>query len=203
MKRRNAILTICLFCLAILLSACGGGDGGRTQTQFVPLPQPEPEVHELKISKNLFEINIGQTDNITVTLDNEDVTENAVYTPNDETIATVEKGTITAHKKGITIVNVHVEGADEDKTFTVNVIDPTLSNLELSQKTFTLKVGHQDNITVTLKGEDVNKKKTKNVTYTPDDTAIATVEKGTINALSKVSNFHKNNSTSLLKKQTI
>ena len=81
---------MCLFCLAILLSACGGGGGGTTtQTQFIPMPQPE--VQELKLSKDLFEINIGQTDYINVTLNNEDVTENAVYTPDDETIATVEK----------------------------------------------------------------------------------------------------------------
>ena len=184
-KIKISLMCVCLFIIGLCLSACG--DDHSTPPIYpiiptpIPTPTPTPVAPEIQLSRTLFEINIGDTDNITVTLDGEDVTDEAIYTPDDENIATVEKGLITAHNQGTTIVNVHVEGAKEDKTFTVNVIDPTLPTLELSQNEFDLKVGQTDNITVTLEGEDV----TEDVNYTPVDEAIATVDTGIITAISK------------------
>ena len=183
MKIKNiTLMCICLFIIALCTSACGGGKT-NTQTQFVPVDHPVPveESHALILSKTNFTVNIGATDNITVTLNNEDVTENASYTPEDESVATVEKGVITGLKQGTTRVNVHFVGAESDKTFTVNVIDKKLPNLELSQNTFALKSGETANIKVTLEGEDV----TESVNYAPDNESIASVQNGLITAISK------------------
>ena len=183
MKIKNiTLMCICLFIIALCTSACGGGKT-NTQTQFVPVDHPVPveESHALILSKTNFTVNIGATDNITVTLNNEDVTENASYTPEDESVATVEKGVITGLKQGTTRVNIHFVGAEADKTFTVNVIDKKLPNLELSQNTFALKSGETANIKVTLEGEDV----TESVNYAPDNESIASVQNGLITAINK------------------
>ena len=181
---KKALLTVCLIFLAVIITACGGGGKSNPPNYpFIPLepePEPVPVVQNLELSQKIFNLNIGDTDNIIVTLNGEDVTQQVTYTPDDEAIARVENGTITALSQGTTTVTVSYEGA-EDNTFTVNVIDPTIPTLEVSQDTFALKVGLTDNVTVTLEGEDV----TQQVTYTPDDEAIARVESGTITALSQ------------------
>ena len=178
---KKALLTVCLIFLAVIITACGGGGKSNPPSYpFIPPVPPEPVVQNLELSQKIFNLNIGDTDNIIVTLNGEDVTQQVTYTPDDEAIARVENGTITALSQGTTTVTVSYEGA-EDNTFTVNVIDPTIPTLEVSQDTFALKVGLTDNVTVTLEGEDV----TQQVTYTPDDEAIARVESGTITALSQ------------------
>ena len=132
------------------------------------------------LSQDKFSINIGETDKITVTLSGKDVTNSVVYTPEDTEIATVENdGTIKAIKAGTTKVNVHHDGAKEDKTFVVNSIDPTLPSLELSQDNFNITMGKTDNVVVTLNGQIV----TDSVEYDVDNTEIATVENGTITAI--------------------
>ena len=140
MKIRNALLTICLFCLAILISACGRGGKSTPPSYPIIPPQPVPEIHELQLSQDIFEINIGQTDNITVTLD---------------------KGIITALGQGSTDVVVSLEGAN-NAIFTVNVDLPTL---ELSKPQFDLGIGDTDNVTVTLNGQDVTEENCKTIRH--------------------------------------
>lgn len=87
---------------------------------------------------------------------------------------------ITGLSVGIAKVTVHADEAEADKTFTVNVIDPSLPTLELSQTQFDLAIRETENVTVTLEGKDV----TEDVKYNVDQEAIATVEKGLITGLS-------------------
>ena len=192
-KKHFALLAICLFFIAIITSACGGG--GKTTPPsypFIPVPTPTPTVSPtpeptptptpekfpLELSQTEFTVNVGATDNITVTLNGEDITQTATYTVDQEAIANVEQGVITGLSAGVAIVTVNAENAEEEKTFTVNVIDPSLPNLEVNPAEVNLKVIEEATVTVTLNGEDV----TEQVTYTSDDESIATAEKGKITA---------------------
>ena len=81
--------------------------------------------YTLTLSKSAFELGLIDTDTITITNnENDDVTKEATYTSNDESIATVDKnGNITAgYNAGTATITVHVDGA-EDTTFTVTVND--------------------------------------------------------------------------------
>ena len=190
LKKHFAFLAICLFFLAIITSACGGG--GKTTPPsypFIPVPTPTisptpeptptPAKYQLELSKTEFTVNVGATDNITVKLNGEDITQTATYTVDQEAIATVEGGLITGISVGVTTVTVHAQNAESDKTFTVNVINPNLPTLELSKTEFTVNAGETDNVTVTLEGEDVTDK----VKYELDKEGIATVEKGLITGI--------------------
>ena len=143
------------------------------------------DLPELQLSKDNFKINVGSTDQITVTLDGKDVTNSVVYTPENTEIATVENGVITAIKAGTTTVNVHHDGAKEDKKFIVTAIDPTLPTLELSQDNFNITMGKTDNVVVTLNGQVV----TDSVKYDVENEEIATVENGLITALETGTTF--------------
>ena len=179
MTKKFLIFALCLFILSTFISACGGG--GKTtppNSPFFPIPTPTPAKYSLELSQTEFTVNIGETDNITVTLNGEDITQTATYTVDQEAIATVEAGLITGISVGIATVTVHAENAEADKTFTVNVIDPSLPSLEINPTEVDLIIGEQGEVTVTFEGKDV----TENVTYTVDDKSIANVEKGNIKA---------------------
>ena len=194
-KKHFVLLAICLFFIAIITSACGGG-GKTTPPSYpfipvptptptvsptpepTPTPTPTPEKFPLELSQTEFTVNVGATDNITVTLNGEDITQTATYTVDQEAIANVKQGVITGLSAGVAIVTVNAENAEEEKTFTVNVIDPSLPNLEVNPTEVNLIIEEEATVTVTLNGEDV----TEQVTYTSDDESIATAENGKITA---------------------
>ena len=176
-KKHFALLAICLFFIAIITSACGGS-GKTTPPSYPFIPVPTPEKFPLELSQAKFTLNVGDTDNITVTLNGEDITQTATYTVDQEAVVNVEGGLITGLSAGLAIVTVNAENAEEEKTFTVNVIDPSLPTLEVSPTELNLSIEEEATVTVTLEGEDV----TEQVTYTSDDESIATAEKGKITA---------------------
>ncbi len=138
-NKKILLLFLCILVIGIFTTACGGG-GKSTPPNYpfiptpnpTPTPTPSPEKYPLEISQTEFTINVGETDNITVTLNGEDITQTATYTVDEEAIASVEQGLITGLSAGFTTVIVHAENAIEDKTFTVNVIDPNLPTLEVT-----------------------------------------------------------------------
>ena len=185
MRNKNFLLLfLCILFFAIFTSACGGGKSTPPNYPFIPVPTPTPtpttppEKYPLELSQTEFTINVGETDNITVTLNGEDITQTATYTVDEEAIASVEQGLITGLSAGFTTVIVHAENAIEDKTFTVNVIDPNLPTLEVTPSEVTLGLTDETTVIVTLEGKDV----TKEVTYKSNEESIATAEKGKVTA---------------------
>ena len=182
---KKALFTLLLFCFGFFVSACGDGGGGNSTPNYFFYNVNVENTDNNKIitlSKNTFTINVGETDNITVTLEGEDITNKATFTSNDDSIATVENGIITAQKKGTAIFTVSYQDA-EDVNFTVTVVDPNLPTLEVSTEEINIDLSTQttnQKITVTLEGKDV----TSQATFTSSDESIATVDdKGNITPL--------------------
>ena len=146
-----------------------------------PTPDPTPEKYALELSNVKFTLDVGATDNVTVTLNGEDVTDSVTYTVDEEAIATVEGGLITGVSAGVAIVKVHSDDAQSDEIFVVNVIDPILPNLEVEPSEITVGVGGEGTVEVTLEGETV----TDSVNYKVAEEDVATVEGGTISGLSE------------------
>lgn len=187
-KKHFVFLAICLLFVSIITSGCGSGKT-TTNNQYVPVPiptvEPTPVKYALELSSTKFTMNVGNTDNITVTLNSEDITETATYTVDQEAIARVEKGVIIGLSVGVAIVTVHDDNAESDKNFVVNVIDPNASILEVSKETVSLVVGDTEDIVITLGGNPV----TEDVTYDVKDSSVASVEKGKITALGEGSSI--------------
>ena len=137
----------------------------------------DPTLPTLELSQDNFNITMGKTDNVVVTLNGQVVTDSVKYDVENEEIATVENGLITALETGTTFVTVKYEGAN-DATFTINVTGK-LTVLKDGEIIESLDVNfkHTDNVTVMLDGiYDV----TEDVEYYIDDEDIITIDKGTI-----------------------
>ena len=182
--KRFLLLVLCMFIIGIFVTACGGGKTTPPTYPFFPVPiptptpTPTPTKYELELSQTEFTVNIGETDNITVTLNGEDITQIATYIVDQEAIARVEGGLITGLSVGVATVTVNAENAESEKTFTVNVIDPNLPTLEVSPTEVNLNIDEKATVTVKLNGEDV----TNQVNYKSDEESIATAEKGLVKA---------------------
>lgn len=192
---KKALFTLLLFCLGFFVSACGGGGGGSGQSYTVipiinetPAPQEttttyNPNLPTLEVSKH--EINFefdnqdNPTENITVTLNGQDVTSQATFTSTDESVVTVDSnGKITFVGEGTANIIVHVEGAnDQIITVTVSLPEITLSDTEI-----TLTKGNTYNLTAKVKGKDIISK----ATLTSNATNIATIaQNGLITAVNE------------------
>ena len=195
--KKFALLSLFIFITAIL-SACGssGGGGNNNSTVFWGYsnnngnPQNNNTNNEpttvnnrkfITLSKNAFTLEIGKTENIIVYLDGEDKTSEAIFdlvneTEKKSTIATVENGIITALKAGSATFKVSYQDVESANYFTVTVNDPTLPNLEVSKSEIDFEINGDEekteNITVTLKGEDVTEK----ATFTSSDKSIVVVD---------------------------
>ena len=206
-KKKITLLLIFLFFIGIFTSACGTNPDSIDAFRFsydpygigisdgyedypsptstptpilTPMPMPTTNIAQdvIYLSKKVFSMNVGQVEYITVKLGDKDVTSSAKFIKNNDGIATVDKGKITALHPGTTIVTVYVDGAITNNHFVITVIDPTLPTLEISQSEFNMGICDTENITVKLNGQDV----TKLVTYVSDDRNIANCDKGIITA---------------------
>ena len=150
-------------------------DGANDQVVTIKITLPE-----LEINKNNINLQVGQTEQLTVKLKDEDKTQNAVYQSSDPTIATVdENGNITAVGEGTAIITIAVEGA-KNAQVTVNVYDPENhkikchagTNMYETEDGFVMYKGETGNITVLIGGVD----KTAGGVYTPEDETIVKVD---------------------------
>ena len=142
----------------------------------------DPTIPNLEVSQTEITIELGdsekETENVTVTLDGKDVTNEVIFTSSDESVATVDKGTITFVGEGTANIIVHLTGAN-DQLIKVTV---TLSNLQLSEEETTLTIGESYDITATINDKDVTSK----AIFNTKNSKIATVdENGKINAISE------------------
>ena len=183
MLRKNALLSLLLFIVLIFTSACGSGGSGSCD--FFGYPTT-PETKTITLSKYKFTLDVGTNDKIIAYVNGEDKTNEVKYTPIKEeftkdTVATVERGLITALKAGTSIFKVSYTGADS-VNFTVTVNDPTLPTLEVVKNEINLEYGTDpsdiESIIVTLNGKDV----TSEATFISTNENVATVdENGNIN----------------------
>ncbi|MBR0518968.1 Ig-like domain-containing protein, partial [bacterium] len=136
----------------------------------------------LEVTKNEFSIILGdnsEAQQIIVTLNGKDRTNEAIFTSSDESVATVdENGNITFVGEGTATIIVHVEGAN-DIELKVNVYDPEnhrinfkTNNMYETEDGFVMYEGETGNITVIIKGKD----RTNEGTYTSENDNVVTVD---------------------------
>ncbi len=120
----------------------------------------------------------GTTGTITATVDPVDTSDEVVWTSADESIATVERGIVTAIATGTVAITARCGEVEAECTVTV-ISSP--STILLDREEVTLMIDDQTTLIATVLPEDATD---KNVTWKSSDEAIATVDQnGTITAI--------------------
>ena len=144
----------------------------------------DPDLHKIILQSNsLVSLQVGQTEQITILIKDQDKTAQAKYTIEDSSIVSVSaSGLITALKEGTTKIKVHLEDTEADVEITVDVYDPELHTLHYTSSLPTQIVddkqymvmyeGETGHIQILVGGKD----KTDSGEYSSGNTAILTVD---------------------------
>ena len=150
-----------------------------------PVKKPLTAISLDKATMNLKQ---GSTDTLTVTYTPGDTTDDktVTWTSDNEEVATVSGGTVSALKEGTATVTATVGSCTAQCVVTVEKentepVKKPLTAISLDKATMNLKQGSTDTLTVTYTPGDTTDDKT--VTWTSDNEEVATVSGGTVSAL--------------------
>ena len=129
-------------------------------------------------------ISIGGTTGLTVTYTPEDTTvKHITFTSDDTNVATVSsEGIVTGVSAGNTVIRVTAEGENGNinASFNIRVDAISVTSVTLNKTSTTLSVGDTETLVATINPSDATN---KNVTWTSDNTSVATVSNGVVSAV--------------------
>ena len=179
MKTLKKLALLPLFSGLLLTSACNNNDDGDSPIETTVA------VTGVTLNPATASLTVGNELTLTATVLPENATnQNVIWTSNDNAIATVENGVVTAIADGDVIITVTTVDGDFYATSEIEITPATISveSVTLNQAVARLIIG--ENIfalTATVLPEDaVN----QNITWTSSDEAIATVEDGVVTTIS-------------------
>lgn len=171
---------------------------GTPEEPEQPVEPEQPDTTTFAVNKNDIALNVGDTDQLTVTQTTtkqdgtsteQDVTATSTFTSNDEAVATAINGTITAVGPGQTAITI--SNGDFTATVQVEVLEVIQEKVtySVSLEEMTLEVGQEDRILVIETTEHPDGSFTvtnisEDAAYEVADLAIASATAGTINGLS-------------------
>ena len=131
------------------------------------------------LNPTTVDIPIGRTVSLSATVFPENTTNKTItWSSSDETVATVQSGTVSTIKIGQAIIKATC--GDKYATCVVNVIPIEVDGITINTEAVTLKVGEAITVTATVKPDNATD---KTITWSSSDESGATVQNGTITAL--------------------
>ena len=153
-------------------------DGNHTATCEVSVTVP---VTGVSLSQTELSLSKGGTATLTATVAPSDATnQNVTWSSNNTEVATVEDGIVTAVAGGKAQITVTTEDGNHTATCEVSVTVP-VTGVSLSQTELSLEKGKTATLTATVAPPDATN---QNVTWSSNNTEVATVEDGTVTAVS-------------------
>lgn len=148
---------------------------------LVSCKQEEQEIFASKVTlgETSVDIPVGRTIHLKATVSPENVTDKTIiWSSSDESVATVQDGTITALKIGRTTITASC--GMKSASCVVNVVPVEVEEVTLDKAEASLKVGETVTLTATLKPDDATD---KTVTWSTSDEEVAVVKDGVVTAL--------------------
>ena len=154
-----------------ITAECSGKKAECKVTVIIP-------VTGISLDKSELTVAVGENATLKATITPSNATNNTItWTSSNADVATVDNGTVRALKAGTTTVTAECSGkkAECKVTVIVPVTSITLDKTELS-----IAIGESATLTATISPADATD---QNITWTSSNTAIATVENGTVTGL--------------------
>ena len=157
-------------------------DGGKTATCKVTVEAISKKVTSVSLDKKEVKVISGAKATLTVTI-NPSYAENknVTWVSSDETIATVENGTIIALKPGTTEIKVISEDGNKEAICKVIVVTPPLETFTFGAESQTIYVNSEMMINPIIEPSNAI---IENPIWTSSNESVASVENGIVKALS-------------------
>lgn len=151
--------------------------GGQKATCSVTVTAADVAVTGVSLNKATLNLTVGGNETLSATVTPSDATAKTVsWKSSDEKVATVVDGKVTAVAKGTATITA--KAGDKEATCTVTVAeanaDKKVTGVKLNKDKTTIKVGLSETLGATVEPLDA---KDKSVTWSSDNTAVATVDK--------------------------
>ncbi len=157
-------------------------DGGYKATCVVTVVQPV-KVKSVSLNRNSIDIISGETETLIAEISPGNATnKNLIWSSDDNNIASVENGIITAKRVGTTKIKVITEDGQYSSECSVNVLPVPVTGVSLDKSEVSLKIGSSEKLTATVIPETAEN---KNVKWSSDDNDVVSVdENGNVTAKS-------------------
>ena len=144
------------------------------------------KVTKVELDKTSLTLDVNQSETLTAAITPSNATDqNVTWSSDDESVATVENGIVTAIKAGTaTITATAADGSGEKATCSVTVKEAAIvpvTSVSLDKTTLGLTKGETARLTATV---EPNNATNKNVTWSTSNASIATVNNGEVTAVS-------------------
>lgn len=151
-------------------------DGDKTAScEVTVLPVP---VESVSLDKNEVELKTGEELTLNVTINPENATnQDVTWASEDESIATVIDGKVTAIEVGTTIITVTTVDGEKTAECKVIVLPWAVESVTLDQTKVEIKPGEEITLSATINPVNATN---KNITWTSSDENIATVVDGKV-----------------------
>ena len=156
-------------------------DGGHQASCHVTVLEPVVYATSLTITPQALNMNIGESASLTLQMFPSNANEKLVWESDNESVARVVNGDITA--VGVGVAKIMVKGKNvTSNEVTVTVIDKfAVTGVKLNESEKSLQVGDSFTLTATVLPEDA---RDKTVTWSSDKESVATVKDGVVTAVS-------------------
>lgn len=156
-------------------------DGGHQASCHVTVLEPVVYATSLTITPQALNMNIGESASLTLQMLPSNANEKLVWESDNESVARVVNGDITA--VGVGVAKIMVKGKNvTSNEVTVTVIDKfAVTGVKLNESEKSLQVGDSFTLIATVLPEDA---RDKTVTWSSDKESVATVKDGVVTAVS-------------------
>lgn len=159
-------------------------DGGKTATCNVTVKAKQIAVSGISLNESSVELYEGEDITLTATISPENASnKNISWSTNNSEVATVNDGKVSAIKSGTASIIVKTEDGGKSAECIVIVNEKTyaVESVSLDKTEIELTEGEKITLTATVKPENATN---KNVTWSSDNTSVATVDaKGNVSAV--------------------